>query len=274
MLSQLQCLIMACDELKLSYSFFDDNHNAIEVETAQGLFFFVNCGTSFNVESQAQIASDKYFTYRLCKDVIRMPKSHMYIDPFVAPEYREYRQQTSYEQIVDRVLQEYSFPLIIKPNHGARGKHVFLCRTRDDISHAVATIFDQQDKDYEYIALVQVYIPTNREFRAVMFQQKLLILYEKDTTKAIFEGNLSPLHWSNARAVHILDTLLIEKVGNFLQPFFTKLPLGFVGFDVAMTQSGELSLIEANTKPGFDYFIRDNGKGPIIALYKTILSLT
>ncbi len=274
MLDQLHCLTQACNELHLSYSFFDDNHNCIRVRVKDAELFFVNCATSFNIESHARIAEDKYFTYKLCHTSLSMPTTHIYIDPLVPPQHREYADYLSYEAIVSHIVQTNPLPVIVKRNRGSYGNNVFLCKREEEVATAIQAVFNKQSQHYDYAALAQEYLRIAREFRVITFQQKVLLLYEKDTTGAQFVGNLSPLHWKNAKAVHIKDEILVRQVERFLQPFFTKLPLTFVGFDVARLEDGTLSLIEANTRPGLDYFIKDNGSTPVVELYRKMLQLT
>lgn len=233
--------------------------------------FFVNCSTSFNRESEALIAEDKYFTYKLCHDVIHMPKTYAYIDPFVPEQYKTYVTHPTYDAIASVISKQSTFPIVIKRNRGSRGDNVFLCHTSQDIVKALKSIFNQKAKNYDYVALAETYIPIVREFRVVTYEQKVVLLYEKDTTQATYTGNLSPLHWSDAKAVYIEDEAFCMKIASFLQPFFTKLPLSYVGFDVALVADQSLCLIEANTRPGFEYFIRDNGPKRIVELYKTLL---
>ena len=272
MLDQIKCLTTACDELGLSYAFFDDNQNCVRVTMKHGELFFVNSATSYNREADAQIAEDKYFTYKLCHDVITMPTTRAYVDPSIPPQYKAYAIHPSYATIADDIAQHFELPVVVKRNRGSRGDNVFLCNTPSEILHAVKAIFNHKAKNYDYVALAETYVPIVREFRAVTFRQKLVLLYEKEKSNATFSGNLSPLHWKNAKAVPIDDQVLHTRITSFLQPFFTKLPLSYVGFDIALLSDQSLCLIEANTKPGFDYFIRDNGPQEIVEMYTTILT--
>jgi glutathione synthase/RimK-type ligase-like ATP-grasp enzyme len=272
MLKQLQCLTTACEAIGLPYSFFDDNHNCVAISVADKTLYFVNTATSFNRESESRIAEDKHFTYRLCRKDVLMPKTVGYVDPFVAEEYREYVRLASYAEITQDILANNELPVIVKRNRGSKGSNVFLCRSVAEISKAVRVIFNHRSKNYDYVALAQEYIPIRHEYRAITFQGKVILLYEKDTSSATFTGNLSPLHWKHAKAIQITNPKIIEDIQSFLSPFFTKLPLTFAGMDIAIDETQNIYLIEANTRPGFDYFIQEYGSATIVGMYETILT--
>ena len=47
--------------------------------------------------------------------------------------------------------------------------------------------------------------------------------------------------------------------------------IAYVGLDIALDEQGVYWLIEANSHPNFDVFIRDNGEEAIINLFQMIL---
>ncbi|MCY7332213.1 MAG: YheC/YheD family protein, partial [Pseudanabaena sp. CAN_BIN31] len=84
---------------------------------------------------------------------------------------------------------------------------------------------------------------------------------------------LSPLHWEGAIAKQVNDSRTIDAINEFIKPIFQKMPaIAYVGLDVALDDRGIYWLIEANSHPNFDIFIRDNGEEAIVGLFEKILN--
>ena len=268
----VRALVAACDNLKIPYSFIDPNKNVVRIDGARP-YFFVNWGTPFNDTGMISIARDKHFAYLVLKDHINMPVTRAYLDPFVSEQYQQYVKMSSIEEIVADIKKHFSVPFVIKKNRGTLGRNVFLVEGEEQIAERVHTILDQDSRHYDYIVLAQERIDIKREWRAVMVGGNIELVYEKDTSKATFKGNLSPLHWENAKAVHVIDDVLIQRLQDFVAPIYKHLPLTWTGLDIAEDTNGELWFIEANTKPGFGNFVRDNGIEPLIPVYEKALRL-
>lgn len=271
MLQQLSCLVTACEELGLSYRFLDENHNCVFVKKGGEELMFLNATTPFNSQALATLAEDKYFSYLACSPLLKMPKTDCYIDPLCTGEYRKYAKIKSLSKIALDIVSKYSLPCIIKRNRGYKGNNVFLCANAKEVSVAIQTIFNQQSKEYDYGLLAQEYIPIREEFRVIVINNKIELVYVKDISGATFNGNLSPLHWTGATSILVEDTEVIKECGAFLAPLFAKIHLPFAGLDIIRDKKGALVLIEMNTRPGFKYFIKDNGNHEVVRLYKTAL---
>ena len=271
MITNIKCLTQACDELGISYQFLDDNKNFVGVGDKYK-YYFVNTRTPFNEESVARICKDKYFSYLLLKDVINTPKTDSFLDPGTKEEYLQYLKEPTQEDIVKNILHNYTLPVVVKRNTGAQGVNVFLCRSEGEVKDAVATIFDKESKNYDYVALVQQYIELETEFRVVVYDQEIQFVYEKDIKNASFVDNLSPLHWRGAQAILIKNEEFIQKLDQFIKPIYKKFNLNYAGFDIGLDKSGNLWLIEINTHPGFGYFVKDNGEDELVGMFKRILN--
>lgn len=267
----IRCCAKACDELDLPYQYHDKNGNFLAVERGGETLFFVNTVTPFNNQVIGKICHDKEFTYRLLKDVVNMPKTIGYLYPDCEERYQKYVIQHSNKEIADNIEKNFAIPLIVKKNSGARGANVFSCESKDEILAALKEIFNKDSHLFDYIALAQEKINFKKEFRIVVFQQEIELVYEKDISGATFNGNLSPLHYEDSRAVIIRDQDLIERIRKFIEPVFAKLDIVFAGFDIMLDQNNKLWLIEINTNLGFEYFARDNGEELLIDLYKKML---
>ncbi|MFN5968052.1 MAG: YheC/YheD family protein, partial [Pseudanabaena sp.] len=121
------------------------------------------------------------------------------------------------------------------------------------------------------VALVQEPIHIVKEYRSVCLNHEQIVLYEKDISQAKFTGNLSPLHWEGAIAKQIDDVHVMQAINQLIKPIFQKMAIAYVGLDIAFDNQGNYWLIEANSHPNFDIFIRDNGEEAIVQLFQKIL---
>ena len=264
------CLIKACQKLAIPYTFYDDNHNLIGV-TLDREYFFANASTPFNDESMGKIFKDKEFMYHIVSGTIQVPKTVGFLDPDCNPDYQSYVKFTTHDQILNQVEREFSYPLIIKMNSGSRGINVFKCPNRPSARKALKTIYNKKSQYYDYVVLVQQYIKIRREFRVIVFQGNIALVYEKDFSAATVSDNISPLHQENSKTVLITDKKLLNSLCNFLTPLFNRIRFGFAGLDVVIDVEGVFWLIEINSKPGFEYFVRDNGFFKLTEIYEKML---
>lgn len=263
-------LVEACKNLGIPFSFYDDNHNLIGVALDRE-YFFANASTPFNDESVSKISKDKEFTYRVLRGIIEMPKTLGFLDPHCDPEYASYVKYPSHKDIVNEIEKNFSYPVIVKKNSGAQGNYVFKCKDRAEATCAVKTIFTKKARSYDYVALAQECLHIAHEYRVVVFQNEIVLVYEKDFSKATITDNISPLHQTNSKAVLIQDKNILEELSAFIAPLSHKIHLGFVGLDIIVDKHGALWLLEINTKLGFRYFVKDNGTAPLVNIYEKML---
>lgn len=164
-------------------------------------------------------------------------------------------------------------------NRGSLGHNVFLCEFRDDSVSALKSIFDQHSQYYDYVALAQDYVNIKHEYRAIWYRPKadqpragkgeVLLVYEKIATDK--NENLSPLHNNSGKAVHITDEEIIKKVSGHIAKANLESTFEFLGIDVVIDDKDVMYVLELNTRPGFTYFIRDNGDEKLVEMYEKIL---
>lgn len=269
-----KCLVEACKRLDIPNSFIADDENFLQVNIGDSRYYFPGASTPFNDGSTSKICRDKEFTYKLLNGVIAMPKSMGFVDPEGPEGYRGYAHVSSHEEIIETICSEFGFPVIVKRNSGSQGQHVFLCETQEAVAEAVSKIFEKDGEEpqkYDHVALAQEYITGKKEYRAVIFEKNIILLYEKDITDATFTGNLSPLHWENSKAINVTDEKTIERLQTFTAPIYPLLDLRYGGLDIIEDASGNLSLVELNSRPGFGRFAKDNGSEPLVKMYMKIL---
>lgn len=268
-----QALIEACKQLDISYSIIHRDQILIRVDLEPPLssLFFVHHKKAFDREDMVTLCRDKDLFYTLVEGKINIPAWKSFLDPYCNEKFRHYAECSSFAEIVKWVSSEFRLPVIMKKNKGAMGSNVFLCNKCADIRNAVNQIFDHGSRSYDYVVIAQEYIKLEHEYRVVVYNRKIRLVYEKDVSKAKFAGNLSPLHWDGAKAKMIKDPKMIDCLERFIQPVFDVLPIKFVGLDVGLTLEGKLFLIEANNSPGFAIFVRDNGMEKLVEMTRGIL---
>ncbi len=258
-LVQLACLKEACKRLGLTYTEHDQHGNLLSVSTQAGTLYFANFATQFNSGAVEQICRDKEFSYVLLNSVVRMPKTKGYFDPdYTREEYEWYRTFKTKKEIVSDIFKNFSPPVVVKRNSGARGGNVFLCNDEDAVSDALSAIFSKESPEYDYVALTQEHVTTAAEYRAVVFRGEIVLFYA-------YEPKF-PISHSMSRL-----NLDIDKVAEFLSPIFKILPVEFAGFDIIEDKDGKLYLLEINTRPGFAKYIARYGRSNIEEMYRRIL---
>ncbi|MES2623338.1 MAG: YheC/YheD family protein [Patescibacteria group bacterium] len=268
-----RCVQMACMNLGIPYKSYDDNQNFIEIRIHNKPYFFVNFSTPFNGEGISFVCKDKYFTYKLLQHVIRMPRTLSFFDPeYPNDAYKQYVKEKDNPEIVDSIVENFSFPIIVKMNQGSMGRNVFVCNTKSEILQAVETIYKKDSTLYDYIALAQEHISIQKEYRVIIFKREIMLIYEKDFSRAIISDNISPLHQENSKAVLIEDIAIRTTLQNFIEPIFDSFDIQFAGLDIIVDNRGQLYLLEINSKPGFSYFVRDNGEQRLMHMYEDIFT--
>ncbi len=273
MLTNIRLCIEACKQLNIDWEILHPNQNLLRIKINNNkIYYFVNYSTPFILQSTDKIFKDKEYTYQLLKQRVNLPNTRAFLSPFCNDKYQKYLNFPDIESILESINETFSLPVIIKRNSGAGGNNVFLCQNLEQVKLYLQQIFNINSKNYDYIALAQEYIDISHEYRAVFFNNELLLLYEKNKAEAKFVGNLSPLHWEGAKAVHITETSLISDIKIFVQPIFQEVTLNYAGVDIVRDRNGKYWLIELNSHPSYDIFIRDNSEEIIINLYKKMLN--
>ncbi|MEG4573385.1 alpha-L-glutamate ligase [Microcoleus sp. N3A4] len=271
MLTNIEILLAACEELNIPYEILHHSQNLIRIKHREENYYFVNYMMPFNSASIAQIFKDKEYTYQLLSGKINTPRTLGFVTPHCEEKYKKYLSFPDIESIVLEVNKNFAFPVILKRNRGAGGNNVFLCKTIEQIKEALEIIFNIDSKNYDYVALAQEYIEIAREYRAVFCKEKLVLLYEKDKSQAKFAGNLSPLHWEGAKAKHIINPNLMSEIEDFVKPVFAEMAINYAGFDIALDKNGQYWLIEINSTPNYDIFVRDNDRQIVVTMFKGVL---
>ncbi|MFN5747296.1 MAG: RimK family alpha-L-glutamate ligase [Pseudanabaena sp.] len=271
MLTNIRMLIQACKNSSIAYEILHPNQNVVKVKFGDREYYFTNYSTPLTSQSVAEIFKDKQYFYQIFQGVVRMPRTLSFISPYCDEKYLEYLEFSSIDKIITEIKKNFALPVILKRNRGSGGNNVFKCTDLLEVRNALDHIFNINSKNYDYVALVQEPIHIVKEYRSVCLNHEQIVLYEKDISQAKFTGNLSPLHWEGAIAKQIDDVHVMQAIIQLIKPIFQKMAIAYVGLDIAFDNQGNYWLIEANSHPNFDIFIRDNGEEAIVQLFQKIL---
>jgi len=260
----------ACQELNINFSFTTKNRTVLTIHLPKRDHFIINSNLGLISSTKAQLCLDKAYQYEILNSVVNMPVTTSYLDPH--SKYSEFAKHKSHQQIIKDIEDKFSFPMIIKKNTGTEGENVYLCNNQIELIKAVQTIFDKNSYLYDHVLLAQSQIKIKNEYRAILYNHQLALLYKKDNQQAKFIGNLSPLHYEGAKAIEINDQSFKEKIFQFITPIFLKLDLKYAGFDIAEDQNGKLWLIEINSVPGYAHYLENNNESKLLVLFKKILT--
>ncbi len=269
----LQCLIKACQAGGYDYHVYHASRNVVEVRIDGFPHLFINWSSPLNAHSLSHLCRDKEYFYTYCHTYVNMPKTFGFLDPNVIRRYQHYVKENTLHEIAEVIEREFQYPLIIKKNRGSLGRYVFKVDDRPALLTAVGRIFDRAKDTFDYVALAQEYIHIVKEIRTIFVQGKLMFAYDKNIDRATFVGNLSPLHWDGAKAILISDLTVLTKIRDFCAALFEHVPLSYCGLDIVIDETGKYWLLEANSSPGFDYLIEDQGDAVVVDLYEHILKL-
>ena len=248
-------LLGACKKLSIEFEILHPNQNLVKVKLSDREYYFTNYSTPLIPQSIAEIFKDKQYFYQVFRDIVKMPRTVSFISPYCDQKYKEYLRYSTTDDIIAEIENNFELPVIVKRNRGSGGNNVF----------------NVNSKNYDYVALVQEPINIVKEYRSVCLNQEQIVVYDKDISQAAFTGNLSPLHWEGAIAKQVSNDETIASINKFIQPIFRKMSIPYVGLDIALDDHQNYWLIEANSHPNFDIFIRDNGEDAIVGLFEEIL---
>jgi len=266
----IACLLEACRQLGLAHETLDREGNLVRAAICERWEYFQLSKTPFNSEVMHGICRDKMHTYQLLSGSVAMPRTLAFLDVELEAKYRHYLEYHSLEAILDRIEQEFVYPLVIKRNRGYLGVNVYLSGDRSAAARALREVFNQRSKHYDYLALAQELVPTREEYRLVCAFGTPVLIYQRGSGRAF-----NARYWEVAeqRATLVRDPTLEQELMELVRPVYATLPMGFVGLDIIRSTDGKLYLIELNSSPRFDHVIESSGQACVIEMYKKTLGL-
>ena len=267
----IQALIRACERLKIDYASHHGTGNLISVRIKGIDYLFANWTTPLNSQSVVQLCQDKDYFYSFFQNVIEMPKTLSFLNPYCDEKYKEYLDHNTVFSIIESVESNFRYPVAVKKNRGSWGTNVFKANNRKELEKSILIVFDENSAAFDYVCLVQQFLDIDNEYRVIFLNGQYQFGYKKNIENAKYSGNISPLHWEGAVA-ELIDDATTNNLCKFCSPIFEELMIPFCGLDIAEDTKGNLWLIEANSSPGFDHVIQDNEKYDVVGeLYESIL---
>lgn len=269
MQKNIKCLIQASKQLGINYQFIDEEQNFVALNISGHLIYFKISVTPFNPDIFSEICKDKMHSYELLHSVVHMPKTLQFLDYNTDEKYKKYLKYSSENAIIRKIEETFAYPLIIKRNKGSLGINVYLCQNMTDTREALQNIFEQKSKHYDYVALAQEFVPTQKEYRLVCVYGKPMLAY--------FRGNATDFnqqYWEKGEvATLITNQDLIEQLYQFVKPIFSVLDIPWVGFDIIKGKDNQFHLIELNSTPKFEHIIESSGEEAVIQMYAKALQI-
>ena len=267
----IEALIAACDRMGIPAQSHHKTNNLISVEVNGRSYAFVNWTTPFNTHSIMKLCQDKDYFYTFYQDVVRMPKTLSFLNPYSDQKYARYLDSTTIFGTIKQIEAAFSYPLVVKKNRGSWGSNVFKVENLRELEKGLLDIFNMSSSRFDYVGLAQEFIDVEAEYRVIFLNGNYQLGYEKIGGEGDYFDNLSPLHTEGSKAQYVTDEVTKQAISDFCAPLFDKLMIPFCGVDIAKDKQGKLWLIEANSSPGFDHIIRHEGDERVIQLYETML---
>ena len=270
MLSNIHLVAQAAKQLGITpEQLASSSDNLLKV----GNLLFSNRSTPFNSESIAYIYRDKSYTYQILENIVPIPETFTYLDPYVDSEYQSYIVHSNYLDISADISKKLQLPVVIKKNRGSFADNVFLASSKKEILEAITTIFNQKSKIYDYIALAQEYIKGRGEYRAIVADNSLELVYKKQSVDETGSNNkLNPRYWTGSKAIHIdTSSNVFRDIERVVKKITSVLSLQWAGIDLIWGEQ-EWVVIEINSMPNFDFFIKTNDEQLVIDIYKKMIT--
>lgn len=274
MINNIRLLIEACKDLNIQFEIIHPNQNLVKVITNKKNYYFANSDTPFVSKIISEMFQYRDYTYHILKDIINVPKTKAFLSPFCQdPLYKDwvYSEYKDIDSLVEVINKNFALPVIIKKTAKSSGNNVFICNNKDIIRLALEKIYQLDSGRHNYFALAREYIDIAHDYRAILFNKKLFLLYEKSKLEPQLIDNIPPLEWKETKFLHIIDEKLISDIENFIQPIFQQIPISYAQLNVALDNNGKYWLTEIIPQPHFDKFIKNNGEAMIVELFKKML---
>lgn len=267
-----KALIKACKNKNIEFQINHKSKNLISLFINKKIYLFLNWATPLNSQSITKLCQDKDFFYSIYHDVINMPQTTSYLNPYSNEKYTQYLNETTIYETVNNILETHNYPLIIKKNSGSWGTNIFKVNNFQKLEKSILTVFNMNSASFDYICLAQDYIDIKQEFRVIFLNGEYQFSYEKIVSKNIkHDDEQSPFSYEDSKAQLIQDEKIISNIKDFCAPLFLKLMIPFCGLDIALDKNGKYWLIEANSAPGFDNLIKHENEDIVISLYEKII---
>ena len=268
-LENLECLAEASRRLGLGCEWISDDGTRLKLTGGRRSFRFWRNKHPFNDYVEARLAEDKAYQYEdFVSAGLPTPSTAKYFNPLADPRFDRYKTHANVAKIVEDVVQQFEFPLVVKKYRSSLAQGVFLERSAQALEKRLTEIF-AHSAFLDNIVLVQQFI-AGPEYRIVASEGELLLAYGKEGETAGADGDLNPLHQAEGRAVRVEDEGLLEQLRVLTGQVAEVYALGFYAIDLIHGADG-LAILELNPNPMCYIYNRDNGRRDFTGLYEKLL---
>jgi len=201
-----------------------------EIKTADWILFPEYWQTNSLVYAWKKNIFPNIGTYHIGHDKIEMIRAFEAVTPANVPFTRIL---PCTDNAIEQILDEFSFPFVVKEIRSCRGEGVFLIEDRKS--------FLNYTKKNE-ILFAQEYLPITRDLRIVLIGKKVVTGYWREAREGGFHNNVSQGGSVNFEGVP-------ESAFSFTEHVAAELGINYAGFDVADVD-GHYFLMEYNVRFG------------------------
>lgn len=268
-LENLECLAEASRRQGLNCEWISQDGTRLKLTGGRRPFRFWRNKHPFNDYVEARLAEDKAYQYDdFVSAGLPTPLTAKFFNPLADPRFDRYKTHATVAQIVEDVVGQFEFPLLVKKYHSSLGQGVFLERDVTALEKRLGDIF-ANSAFLDNIVLVQKYI-AGPEYRIIASRDELLLAYGKESEPVGADGDLNPLHQVEGRAVRVEAEGLLAQMRALTKRVAEVYELGFYAIDLIYSADG-FFILELNPNPMCYIYNRDNGRRDFIEIYEKLL---
>ena len=243
--------------------------NVIRVMQGGKPLYFLRNKHPFNDYVSGRLAEDKGYQLELFDQTcVAMPKTMTVFNPLADRRFDRYKTHASVADIVQDVVDQMSFPVVLKRNRGSMAQGVYLETDPNGLYRRLHDLCIDSGR-FDNVLLIQAFIE-GPEYRIVASQDRLLLAYEKQNDSDIEGEDLNPLHRSGGMAVPVVDDGLLTDFQVLTQDLNRVLDLGFYAIDLIAASDG-FYVLEVNPNPICHFYNMHNRRGDFVQIYQYLV---
>ncbi len=199
-------------------------------------------GYKFGLDSHAvgEILDDKFSLYEVLREhgLPVIPHRLLY-----AENCREkFAAEKKSRAYIMEFIQEYSLPIVIKPNDGTGGKGVYRIEQIAELDAALEKVFERS-----FSASMCPFCQLRTEYRVVWLKGEPRLVYSKHPQPSADGKNWKFNLKQGARAEKVPEGALKERLARLARRAAATVDLQFGSIDIAELETGELVIMELNS---------------------------
>ncbi len=268
-LESLRCVETACRNLGLDYAAVSENGNVLRLVRGGRPVYFIRNRHPFNDYVSANLAEDKAYQYELFLQAgVPVPYTLKVFNPFADVRFDRYRTHASVDAIVEDVERQFTYPVVVKRNHGSMAQKVHLETDRDGLTERLQALCETSGY-WDNVLLIQAFV-SGPEYRIVASRDRVLLVYEKRSNLDGKTEDLNPLHQAGSSAVRVEDPGLLQLMEEVTRGIAGVIDLGFYAIDLILAEDG-FAVLEINPNPICFFYNSHNGRSDFVGIYEWLI---